>query len=148
MNQQPSPESLELIADYSVKAVLRQLSDGDTLAGRGYQVAGFASVLMGLASVGAGGEGWLRAIIGAYVLAVLAAFMVALPLRFETPGSPRGLWESNWHNEPRDIQHALIKSCVIAYEANMTSKRIRTVALLVALGAMALEAGMVGVRLL
>lgn len=145
---EPNPESLPMIAEYSINAVLRQLTESDTIAGRGYQVAGFASAVMGLAAIGEGGDGWLKVIITTYVVTILACFYAALPRKYFTPGAPKGVWRSNWQSAPIDLWQALIASSIDAYERNQTATKWRVAALLVALGGLAIQTGLVGVRLL
>lgn len=145
---QPNPESLPIIADYSVKAVLRQLTESDTMAGRGYQVAGFASVVMGLAAIPSGNHDWLRAIIAVYVATVLACLIVLLPRWYFTPGAPKDLWKLHWNMPPEAVSHWLVAVSVVAYERNASATRRRAWALLVAVAGLAIQTGLVGVRLL
>lgn len=144
----PHPESLPIIAEYGIQAVSRQLTEADTLVGRGYQLAGVASVVLGLAQLSRNGPRWLLvAIIVSYILGMTACLIVVFPRKYDSPASPAQLWETNHQNPPADVWHALAYSTAQAYAGNAAVSRKRALALMVALAFLATETALAGVRL-
>lgn len=144
---QVNPESLPIIADYGTKAVLRQLSEADTLTARGYQIAGFASVVLGLAAVTNKG-GWLTgAIVLAYGFCLAVCLWVVRPRAYDSPGSPDDLWTWFYDETPAVLWHGIAERSAISYKTNARVAERRWKALTFALAALAIESLFLGVRL-
>lgn len=146
---QPDADSLPIIARYGIDSVLRQLTEADGLTARGYQLAGFASVVLGLAAVGDGGPRWLLFVVtSAYLVCLAMCLWVVRPQKYDSPGSPADLWRLNYNQPPPGVWHALAETSSQAYVRNSAVSKRRWRVLAVALGALAIESFFVAVRLL
>lgn len=145
---EPDPETLAITADFGISAVNRQLSDADTLAGRGYQLAGFASVVIGLAAVGKGGPAWLLwPALAAYLACLAGCWLTVKAREYHGVSTPKGLWETNWQSSPTELRHAIVHSAAEVFEKNDAASKARITGLKVAMNALVVETVLVAIRM-
>ena len=125
MEQEPRPETVEFILEYTSDACERQLKDVDSLDSKVAQLFAVASVVIGLVGIGDLPSSSTRAatallVVGLvfYALTALLCF-AALTLReFHRASHADRLWPEYWAMKPMELRHILVHKIANAYVHN------------------------------
>ncbi len=121
---QPKPETISFILDYSGGAPQRQLATSDALDGKGVQVFGAASVVLGLGGLGSASQdsrvasALLLAAVIAYAVASAAAFRLLWTRRFRVTDDVNELYRNHSTNGLATVKHSITADAATAFDAN------------------------------
>lgn len=120
-----SPETLDLIYQAVKDAPLTQLRDVDALDTKVMNSFAAASVVIGLAGLGAaniprGGLAmlWLLLAIGCYLVVGGLTLTNLRPQWFRGPVNAETLWNTHWDLPPNDVKLAIVEDVRDAYKQN------------------------------